>query len=211
MRTPHTTRQRRPKDQKRIPLSMRITPETRDRLVAEAADNGRSITQEAELRLQQSFRDDRSLDQALDFKFGGDMMAALLLIEGAFRQAEVECAWAKDLAGQPGGANWATDPYVFDQTLRAMGRALETLRPPGDSAGPQKDEAGDDLSSLSASAGVRAASTMLDAIIDPPNSRFGRWAAPIAERLGPELVERIRAAEREPGKTIADRIERSRR
>jgi hypothetical protein len=45
---------------KRYPLNMRTTRETRERLEAAAAASGRSLAQEVEFRLEQSFR----LDQA---------------------------------------------------------------------------------------------------------------------------------------------------
>jgi hypothetical protein len=196
MKSATTSRQRRPKDQKRIPLSMRITPELRDRLVTEAGENGRSITQEAEIRLQQSFREQNSLDQALDFKYGRDMVGVLLLVEHLFGQAEAECNWTKSLAGQPpAGQYWANDPFVFEQTMRAVVRALDALRPAGDSSGPLRAENGEDVSGLSANAGARAAATFLAALVDPAANHWGRWARPIAARLGPELVERIQAAE----------------
>ena len=43
---------RRPKDQKRIPLSLRITPAMRSRLVALAEENGRSVSQQTEFLLE---------------------------------------------------------------------------------------------------------------------------------------------------------------
>lgn len=72
---------RRPKDEKRIPLSMRITPSVRKSLVAAAATSGRSITQEAELRLEYSLRDERVLDEALELAYGpinADFLLSLL-------------------------------------------------------------------------------------------------------------------------------------
>lgn len=72
---------RRPKDEKRIPLSMQITPSVRKSLVAAAAASGRSITQEAELRLEYSLRDERVLDEALELAYGrvnADILLSLL-------------------------------------------------------------------------------------------------------------------------------------
>jgi predicted HicB family RNase H-like nuclease len=37
---------------RRVPLSMRVTPQMHDRLVSAAQQSGRSITQEIELRLE---------------------------------------------------------------------------------------------------------------------------------------------------------------
>ncbi len=46
-----------PGEGKRVPLNMRTTRELRERLEKEAADSGRSLTQEVEHRLKQSFSD----------------------------------------------------------------------------------------------------------------------------------------------------------
>jgi TraY domain len=47
---------------KRYPLNMRTTKETRDRLEAAAAASGRSLAQEVEHRLEQSFSGERETD-----------------------------------------------------------------------------------------------------------------------------------------------------
>jgi len=43
----------------RVPMSFRVTPELKRQMDAAAAATGRSVTAEIELRLEQSFRDDR--------------------------------------------------------------------------------------------------------------------------------------------------------
>ncbi len=53
------TRELRPGD--RVPLSLRVTPETKAKLDKTAADSGRSQSQEAEMRLEQSFEGERML------------------------------------------------------------------------------------------------------------------------------------------------------
>ena len=46
-------------DRKRISLGLRVTAEIKDQLDHSAVKNGRSQSQEAELRIEQSFRDGR--------------------------------------------------------------------------------------------------------------------------------------------------------
>jgi riboflavin synthase alpha subunit len=54
----------RPKDKiQRVAVGFRVTPETKKRLNLAASKNGRSISQEAEMRLAQSFRDHWIIDQ----------------------------------------------------------------------------------------------------------------------------------------------------
>jgi TraY domain len=62
---------------KRYPLNMRTTRETRERLEAAAAANGRSLAQEVEVRLERSFAEEQG--------FGGPAMLAMAnLMAGAF-------------------------------------------------------------------------------------------------------------------------------
>jgi hypothetical protein len=88
METDGRPRQRRAKDQRREPLSMRITPDIRERLVAQAKAQGRSITQEGEFRLEQSFLDDAAL--------GGPRTAALLRILGSLSKYSRDDEWLDD-------------------------------------------------------------------------------------------------------------------
>jgi hypothetical protein len=60
---------------KRVPLNMRTTPGTRARLEAAAEKSGRSLVQEVEFRLEQSF--------ASDDVFGGDEYRSIFQIFGA--------------------------------------------------------------------------------------------------------------------------------
>ena len=51
----HRRRGRRPKANKRVPLSLLLDPELRSRLIDAAEENGRSITRQTELMLKQGF------------------------------------------------------------------------------------------------------------------------------------------------------------
>lgn len=63
-----------PGEGKRVPLNMRTTREVRTKLELVAADSGRSLVQEVEHRLEQSFKEDESV--------GGMRLRALLLLFG---------------------------------------------------------------------------------------------------------------------------------
>src|SRR5215467_7905397 len=81
---------RRPKDQKRLPLSIRITPALRDLLVSTAKANGRSITQEAEIRLEYAVRDERRIEEILDLAYGPCLAGILLALGRAMQVAGSE-------------------------------------------------------------------------------------------------------------------------
>src|SRR5690242_21925669 len=78
---------RRPKDQKRIPLSVRITPVMRDRLVSTAKGDGRSITQEVELLLEQALSDKRRIPDILELAYGPWIAGLLIGLGYAMKEA----------------------------------------------------------------------------------------------------------------------------
>lgn len=77
--------------QKRQMLTMRVTQQMRERIEAAAAKNGRSLSQEIELRLEHSFLADK--------EFGGDEQAELLrrisLVMDIASTGAGEAWWAK--------------------------------------------------------------------------------------------------------------------
>jgi hypothetical protein len=112
---------RRPKDQKRLPLSIRITPELRARLVSAAAANGRSITQEAELRLEQSADQERSLVDALELGFGRQVAAVMLAIGYVIKGVQPD--------RRPGDIGWLSDPEVFREIIDSINLLLQAIDP----------------------------------------------------------------------------------
>ncbi|TXN41424.1 Arc family DNA-binding protein [Methylobacterium sp. WL30] len=83
---------------KRVPLNMRSTRELRDRLETAAEKSGRSIAQEVEFRLEQSFRES-DLHAIL---LGGDRTAKLL----QYISTAIKTSVSKD------GRNWENDPAL---------------------------------------------------------------------------------------------------
>lgn len=75
-----TTRLGRPKGPERSPLSLRVTPEVRMKLDQAAAQTGRSISQEAELRLERSFDRQDLLCESASYAFGPRLAGTLLAV-----------------------------------------------------------------------------------------------------------------------------------
>lgn len=67
-----------PKPGQRVPLGLRVTPEMKTRLEAAAIKNGRSLSQEAEFRLEHSLRLARHLIIA-----EGDLWSPVIVHKGA--------------------------------------------------------------------------------------------------------------------------------
>lgn len=111
------------KDQKRTPTSLRIAPSLRERLESAAAENGRSITQEAELRLDQTFLIQDLLDQVLDLAFS-HVNADLLQILGTIVK---KASLAARAIG--GDYYWRDDGSVFKATQDLIAEVFSELRP----------------------------------------------------------------------------------
>lgn len=174
-------------------VGLRAPNELKERLDAAAAAAGRSLSTEAQLRLEASFRDQRLFDEALDTECGEGTAGVVALLREIIKRVASDCL---PFAGTP-GATWMTHPVTYDQAVKAVNLALETLRPPGD---PNRISAGDliwsgglDPRSWPRAGEIRAA-LMLHAVTDPDRAfaGLGPSAKPLAEKLGPELVDRIR-------------------
>jgi hypothetical protein len=107
-------------------LSLRIDPGIRSRLEAAAAENGRSLTQEIEDRLQRTFQADDSR-QHVFAGFGS-------------RQNFAVCRLIGDLmvhVSAAAGRSWISDAWTADQVRQGIDYLLRQLRPAGDSSPPE--------------------------------------------------------------------------
>jgi len=154
-----------------------------------AAASGRSLSTEVQVRLENSVRDQRLFDEALDIEYGDGTAGIVALLREIIKLVASTATR---------GATWMSHPVTFDQVIQAINLALDTLRPPGD---PDHLSFNDMLWSegidpvMWKKAGQIRAAVLLDAVVDPPaaNTGLGPRAKPLAEKLGPELVDRIRA------------------
>lgn len=119
----------------RIPLGLRVTKETKQRLDQAAHISGRSQSQEAELRLEQSFNSASALFDALDLAYGRHWTGLLLLL-GQVAQLTGTRAISASQFNFEGSEDWVSDPYAYDQAVRAMTFVLEAFRPRGKVALP---------------------------------------------------------------------------
>src|ERR1051325_1710497 len=163
---------RRAKDQRRIPLSMRITPQLRERLVAQAGANGRSITQEAEFRLEQSFQEDKRIPEIMNRIYGRQLAGFLMLIGAVLHDAGRFMGFQSTFTIE-GADNWMDLPYPFGQAEKALNLMIEAIRPAGD-PGPPKSTilpalAGSDFDpeEMARQRGPSFAWPYLDAVADP--------------------------------------------
>ena len=83
---------------KRVPLNMRTTRETREKLEKSAAGSGRSLVQEVEYRVEQSFLD----EEARDREWGGNKL------RGLFRMMVGAAEIIQARTGKSASDNWKT-------------------------------------------------------------------------------------------------------
>jgi TraY domain len=175
-------RRRAPVPGERVSLGLRVTPEMKARLDAEARRSGRSQSQEAELRLEQSFRNDNYADQAMDLAYGLRLTALLKALGRVMVDAGPVAAMRKTGRHQD-AVNWMSNAYAFDQAAEAVATVLEALQPEGDKTAPNE---------IDNRLGEMMATGALIAIKDREcGGELGDWARPVRERFG-EIVDRIR-------------------
>jgi hypothetical protein len=173
-------------------LSLRVTADLKRRLDAAGGLAGRNLSEEAERRLDTSFRAADMLDQALDLAFGQPAAGLILLLARAMHDVGNGAGFLA--TGYFGGDGWLTKPYAFDQVVSALEAIIKAPRPDGDGAAPlPPGGAGTDWNPRAQTLGRDAAKRLLEAVAGQhDDSDLGQWAEGIRTRLGPQIVERIK-------------------
>jgi len=114
----------------RVPLGLRVTPDIKKRLDDAAKDNGRSQSQEAEMRLEHTFTATNAVLDALDLAYGRRLTGLILAMAHA---AQLTGTRAISLSQYNfhSGEDWMSDPYAYDQAVKAIETVLEAYRPAG--------------------------------------------------------------------------------
>jgi len=113
-----------------VPLGLRVTTEVKEKLDHAAKASGRSQSMEAELRLEQTFRSDQELFDALDLAYGRELTGLLMILARVMHLAGTRGAFASSFTVN--SPNWLDDPFAYDQCAKAVNKVLEELRPAGD-------------------------------------------------------------------------------
>lgn len=105
-----------PQEGKKSFLSTRIPVDLRSRLEHASAESGRSLSQEIEFRLEQSFIEEEARYECFGGKGGYEILRAL----GAASAA---------IAAQRGNREWWSDKIAFGLAERVTTELLQQLRP----------------------------------------------------------------------------------
>lgn len=174
---------RQPEPGERVPLGLRVTPQLKERLDSAAEHSGRSQSQEAELRLERTFRDDDLLPELMAATFGAKLAAVLMVVGDAMSAVGPTVAHL-DTPTPEAAEDWLNNPVAFDQAVKAARTVLDAMAPAGPTAprSPKVSIAeGYARFYLNVAAGQLS---MTDA--------RGRWGNTVQVMLGNDLVDRIR-------------------
>jgi TraY domain-containing protein len=181
---------REPTPGERVGLSLRVTPDTKRRLDAAATEAGRSLSQEAEFRLERSFERQDLVADVLELAYGPRFAGILVLL------AEISHVgrFAGFVSGKTFEAseNWLNDPFAYDQAVTAANLILEGLRPRGDPRRLLKSRQGARNEILAALPATQVV-FILEAIRDPGrDDKTPEWSAFKLPRLAAERERRVR-------------------
>jgi hypothetical protein len=164
-------------------VGFRAPRELKNRLEATAAQNGRSISTEAQFRLEQSFRNE-DVDRAMDMAYGPQTAGLIEALGLTIR----DTVTLSSSPASPLQSGWLSDPSVFASVKAAVDTIFEGLRPAGDAA--QVSMHGHPVGP-----GV-AAGILRDIAYGKADSAadHARLGARLREKLGPAATRRLKAA-----------------
>ena len=159
-----------------------------------AARANRSLSSEAQFRLEESFRAEDGLLSALRFAYGDRVAGLVLLLGQALNDTGISCLPAD--ASIENRKKWIEDPYAFDQAIRALNSILERVRPAGEIVIPEPPRGlektkHDILHALRTHRGTSIANELGMALNGKRPEWNDRWLATIADMLGPQLTAKL--------------------
>jgi hypothetical protein len=144
-------------------LSLRVSRRVREQLEAASRMSGRSLSQEAELRLESALQDERSFRDNLDYVFGRQGSAVLQMIGFLMREE----------------GDWLDDASAFEAMRYRIHYILKAVGPP--ETPPVEDPKI-----------LRAPRQLLQRLFaQSPDPVWFRWSIELRERLGPAVVARV--------------------
>ena len=125
-----------PKAGERMSLGLKVTADIKQRIDEAARNSGRTQSQEAELRLEHSFRQEDLLSETLALAYDPRLAGLLMMMGRAMHDAGHTAGFLSTFRAQ-GAYNWTEDSYAFDQAVQAAMRILEAAKPAGSPTIPE--------------------------------------------------------------------------
>lgn len=105
-------------------LGIRASADLKTSLNESAKRNGRSLSQEAELRLEQSFRNEGLLEEALGMAYGRIDSDLLISVLGEIMRAATNVTHSRT-----GHQHWSDDPDTFAPVVKIVDELFSALKP----------------------------------------------------------------------------------
>lgn len=172
-------RPRGPFEDKRSVLTTRITDDTRKRLEAAAAETGRSLSQEIELRLERSFAAEGAVSDVLAQLIGDAPTSGLLMLFARILSSATQVARA-NVRNFGTKDNWLDDPDTFALARAQIEGLLAAIDPLENERRREGEKPGDATLQLGLWLDARTAS--------------GDLLDPVARLLGEKLLTRLARA-----------------
>ena len=183
-----------PKPATRVSLGLKVTPDIKMQLDAAARESGRTQSQEAEKRLEQTFRDQSLLIEVLGGMFGKPLAMTLLTMGQAMKMSGQQAGWL-DKHTSAAIDDWFYSPVAFDQAHEAATHLLERLRPAGDPEWTDKDpkyiELYENIGKKNVNSCIQALTGNLPSLKKIPvqareyRSELDVWADDLKDTMGP--------------------------
>jgi hypothetical protein len=191
-------RKRQPKPGERVSLGLRVTPGLKLALDSAARVSGRSQSQEAEFRIEQTFFDQKRMVEALDLTFGPELAGILLGLGEAMMEAGKFSFVMFELSHgkfrRPSGQMfpWFEVPYAYEQAMQAANAVLEAFKPPGPVLLPKRDDTDEEAKYNSTDGRSIADDILKEAATGHPSSQGAEERARMLHRVLGPLFQRLR-------------------
>ncbi len=174
-----------------MPLSLRVTPELKEKLDNAAQASGRSQTQEIEFRLERSFDRSELLPETMALTYGRELAGLLMVMGQALKDSSMLSVVMLEPTGESLSA-WFQDPFVYDQAAKALYKIVNHFRPNGEVVSPPRAQSfakrsgGEEI-------GSQIATAVLDAVAGRPGTLALRgFMEQVRPLLGRRAVEESR-------------------
>lgn len=187
-KAPNAFRARKPAE-----LKLRLTEPLRKQIEAAAAARGASMNLEMVERLERTFDADSAMTDTLVYAHGREMTGIALLMLQTMDWVGRLAGFRKNQTAQ-GSFNWMSDPWAFEQAMKAAFRILSLAKPTGVAVAPSEMDGGN-RSLEDEHLAVFLSHGFLAALSDPAHPMAERVGA-VAELLGP-VAAKLSAASAE--------------
>ncbi len=118
-----------PDSRRSYKLSVTIRERLRRQLEQSAEEEGRTLSQEVEYRIERSFERAELMWEMMELAYGREAAALLVVMARAMADAGRASGYRHSPTGNE-GASWLDDRFAYEQAQKAAATILEKFKPP---------------------------------------------------------------------------------